>query len=181
MIIHLLHQACGYEEWKKNLWIQFRCGLCGDNENDALPRAHELGGIYGKGIVVKTYTQGSIIEVLVRLSGNHRGYFYFQLCNTDDEPESEECFSRHRLRTTSGAEVYQLPTSSPGDFRVSLKLPKHLTCKLCVLQWTYVAANNMGLCEDYEERLGCGPQEHWRSCSDISIESLKFQDDNSIY
>ena len=40
---------------------------------------------------------------------------------------------------------------------------------LLFLQWTYVAGNNWGNCPDGSSGLGCGPQEHFRSCADIQI------------
>jgi hypothetical protein len=43
------------------------------------------------------------------------------------------------------------------------------TCKKCVLQWRYRGGNNWGKCEDGTSALGCGPQEEFRACADISI------------
>lgn len=65
-----------------------------------------------------------------------------------------------------------------------------------MLQWRYIAGNNWGMCEDGMEELtftylaqsllskcvcsitgtgavGCGPQEEFRACSDVSIGNLK--------
>lgn len=39
----------------------------------------------------------------------------------------------------------------------------------CIIQWTYVAGNNWGICEDGTSGNGCGPQETFRGCSDIAI------------
>lgn len=38
-----------------------------------------------------------------------------------------------------------------------------------MLQWRYVAGNNWGVCENGTGAVGCGPQEEFRACSDISI------------
>ena len=38
-----------------------------------------------------------------------------------------------------------------------------------IFQWTYIAGNNWGTDENGEECVGCGPQEHFRACADISI------------
>lgn len=40
-------------------------------------------------------------------------------------------------------------------------------CNAC--QWTYTAGNNWGLCEDGTNGQGCGPQETFRACADISV------------
>lgn len=38
-----------------------------------------------------------------------------------------------------------------------------------MLQWRYIAGNNWGMCEDGTGAVGCGPQEEFRACADISI------------
>jgi hypothetical protein len=38
-----------------------------------------------------------------------------------------------------------------------------------VLQWKYIAGNNWGQCADGTGAVGCGPQEEFRACSDISV------------
>ena len=48
-------------------------------------------------------------------------------------------------------------------------LPASLSCLRCVLQWKYVGGNNWGKCSDGREAVGCGPQEEFRACADISI------------
>lgn len=45
-----------------------------------------------------------------------------------------------------------------------------LECSNCVLQWHYTAGNNWGVCANGTGALGCGPQEQFRGCADISIE-----------
>lgn len=54
---------------------------------------------------------------------------------------------------------YQFVRFSISDF----------TCHRCVLQWRYVAGNNWGQCKNGTEAVGCGPQEEFRACADISI------------
>ena len=153
-------------QWQQN---QGKCGLCGDNYRDSTPRKHELGGHYGQGVIVKSYKRGSVIEVTAKITANHYGYFYFKICNLDAESETEACFERNKIPISTGALSYPLPSSSTGDFKVSLRLPSNLICNRCVLQWTYVAGNNWGVCPDGSGRLGCGTQEHFRTCSDIRI------------
>merc|ERR1719175_240167 len=41
----------------------------------------------------------------------------------------------------------------------------------CLLQWTYTAGNDWGICENGTGSLGCGPQETFRACADIGINS----------
>lgn len=147
-----------------------KCGLCGDNYADPTPRANEIGGTFGQGTITKSYKAGTVINVIVRLTANHKGYYYFRICNLDVERESEACFERYKVLTASGASTYPLDSTAAKDYIVALQLPPNLSCNHCVLQWTYVAGNNWGYCDDGTGgRLGCGPQEHFRTCSDIQI------------
>ena len=41
---------------------------------------------------------------------------------------------------------------------------------LIFFKWTYRAANSWGTDPDGTGCIGCGPQEHFRACADISIE-----------
>jgi len=154
-------------------WNKFdgKCGLCGDSYGDAQPRKHEIGGDIGlEGVVVQTYMEGDGISVTAKITTNHKGYFSFFLCNLDEhEVETEDCFLENKIFTSSGEENYTLPSTNNGDFSLELLLPVGLTCDHCVLQWTYVAGNNWGNCPDGTGALGCGPQEHFRTCSDIAI------------
>lgn len=146
-----------------------KCGVCGDNYLDSTPRSHELGGRFGEGVIVRTYNSGTELPVSVQLTANHRGYFEFQLCNLDNSGETEACFAQTQLRLTNGSDRYVLPTAKPDWFAVSLQIPSGYRCNHCVLQWTYVAGNTWGWCADGTGAEGCGPQEHFRGCSDISI------------
>jgi Lytic polysaccharide mono-oxygenase, cellulose-degrading len=152
-------------QWSQN---GGKCGLCGDNFSDAMPRTHELGGKFGVGVITKTYTQGATIPVTVKITANQKGYFYFKICNLDVEAESEACFERYKVPTTVGIN-WPLTSAAAQDYLVYLQLPSNLNCNRCVLQWTYVTGNNWGFCGDGTGRLGCGPQEHFRTCSDIRI------------
>lgn len=146
-----------------------KCGICGDPYQYSTPRPHELGGSIGvNGVIVASYIRSSTIEVTVKITANHLGKFLFDLCNLDVEPESEACFARNRLQTSDGKDEYTVG-NAVGDYKVLLKLPTNLTCQHCVLRWQYIAGNNWGWCGDGTGRLGCGPQENFKTCSDIKI------------
>lgn len=120
-----------------------KCGLCGDNYGDATPRSHELGGKFGEGVITKSYKAGSVIKVTVRLTANHKGFYYFRICNLDVERESDACFERYKIQTTTGGDTYPLNSTAAKDYVVSLQLPSSLTCNHCVLQWTYAFSNGI--------------------------------------
>lgn len=149
-----------------------KCGFCGDNWSIKTPRPHELGGKYGGGVIVKTYKAGGKLPVSVEITANHNGKFIFQLCNLDKNNglESARCFEQNQMVQSNGDVEYILPSSKPGRFEVELRIPQGLRCKHCVLQWTYQAGNNWGYCGNGTGKLGCGPQEHFRACSDIQID-----------
>lgn len=147
-----------------------KCGHCGDDYSLPRPRPNELGGTYGQGKIVKSYKRGSQMPVSILITANHLGYFYFNLCDLQSSGvESDQCFAKYPLRTTKGDLHHYLGSTTPGYYNVTLQLPSSLSCNRCVLQWTYHVGNSWGFCEDGSGRLGCGPQENFRTCSDISI------------
>ncbi|ODM92310.1 hypothetical protein Ocin01_14376, partial [Orchesella cincta] len=44
-----------------------------------------------------------------------------------------------------------------------------LLATIVFIQWNYRAGNNWGVCADGTGKVGCGPQETFRGCADISI------------
>lgn len=144
-----------------------KCGICGDTYGNPRPRKHELGGPFGQGVIVKNYVPDTVVTVTVKITVNHIGYFWFDMCNMDGRTvEDEDCFTK--VLTADGNEKWYVPSRESKDYEVPLRLPKE-PCKHCILRWTYVAGNNWGECEDGTHALGCGPQEHFRTCSDISM------------
>ncbi|XP_014610244.1 PREDICTED: uncharacterized protein LOC106790084 [Polistes canadensis] len=152
-----------------------KCGICGDDYALSRPRPNENTGIYGTGTIVKNlndrYQKCQKIKAVVRITANHWGYFKFQICqlSKSKELETEECFERYPLKLEDGSDRYVLKSHDAKDYTMTLILPKNLTCEHCVLRWEYVAANNWGVCEDGSEKMGCGPQETFKTCSDITI------------
>lgn len=121
---------------------------------------------------VKNYFPGATIDVIIDLDTNHGGYFEFELCQRESfsVPETESCFQR--LKFIDGSERMQLRTdhSDHGLKSMSLIMPSDLReCRACVLRWNYRAGNNWGVCKDGKEGMGCGPQELYRNCADISV------------
>ena len=130
-----------------------------------------------------------MIDVIIDVVANHRGFFSFRLCPHDapDVAPSPACFARHPLSFEDGSDKHYLNvddwTAPRKGKRVELRLrlPKAVTCWHCVLQWTYVTGNNWGsgpqTAEIYTEdcvnssegKLGCGNQETFRGCADICI------------
>ncbi|XP_049782471.1 uncharacterized protein LOC126184141 [Schistocerca cancellata] len=163
-------QFCGgfQAQWQKN---GGRCGECGDDYSLERPRPQENGGEFGLAVIAATYERASVINATALITANHMGYFVFRLCPLEEEGqlETEECFSKWPLSLTDGSTEYVLPSNDTGYYSVELQLPEDLECKQCVLQWTYVAGNNWGVCDDGTQGLGCGPQETFRTCTDIAI------------
>lgn len=77
------------------------------------------------------------MQVQIQIDANHKGFFQFKVCNLDIfKTESEECYENVLLTLPSGETKYYLEYHL-GKHDVTLKLPSGLTCKHCVLQWTY--------------------------------------------
>jgi len=159
------------KQWNQNDGL---CGVCGDDYQLPQPRANEMGGTYGLGIITKTYTENQVIDIEIELTAYHQGFFEFRLCplNTMDRPTSQACLDKHIMHQEHGGEKFYPPTPQQGGrYWLRYKLPPGITCKLCVLQWRYFAGNSWGRCANGTEGIGCGAQEEFRACSDIAIHS----------
>ncbi|CAG4913061.1 unnamed protein product [Colias eurytheme] len=158
-------------QWEQN---QGRCGVCGDADNLAVPRPHEAGGMYGKGIITRHYSVGQEIEVEIELTANHLGTFVMKLCpnNNPKQEATQECFDRYPLYVAGTREdrfLIPLDTAKKEIFRYRVRLPPYITCTQCVLQWTYYTGNMWGICPNGTEAVGCGRSETFRNCADVSI------------
>ncbi|KAJ8924206.1 hypothetical protein NQ315_006997 [Exocentrus adspersus] len=160
----------GYNEMIAN---GLKCGVCGDPYTAPHPQDNENTGKYGIGVVMKTYQSGSAIDVQVRLASNHQGKFFYSLCvlQNPNAPESgEDCFQP--LKLADGSDYYHIAPDNyinPLEVTNKVQLPAGVTCDRCVLRWHYEAGNRWGQCDDGSSGIGCGPQETFRSCSDIAI------------
>ncbi|XP_064087986.1 uncharacterized protein LOC135202496 [Macrobrachium nipponense] len=168
-------------QWQRN---GGKCGPCGDPWDMKQPRDNEEGGKYGLGVIVKKYKHSSIMTVGVELTANHRGFFEFRLCphNQPRVPVTNECLDQNVLKQADGSGERYFPGPGAKKFYAKYRLPRGLTCKQCVLQWRYVAGNNWGVCENGTGMVGCGPQEQFRACADITItEEDGYADDTPSY
>lgn len=128
--------------------------------------------------------------VRVELTANHRGYFEFRLCpnNAIKQIASQSCLDKYvlrRVKTRDADETFHETRFYPGTenkvYEMRYSLPDGLTCSQCVLQWKYVAGNNWGVCENGTGAVGCGPQEEFRACADISVSDKDGTVDTSPY
>jgi len=159
------------KQWNQNNGL---CGVCGDSYDLPQPRANEMGGTYGLGIITETYIENQVIDIEIELTAYHQGFFEFRLCplNTMSRPTSQACLDKHIMQQEYGGEKFYPPTPDQnGRFWLRYRLPSDTTCQNCVLQWRYFAENSWGRCDNGTEGIGCGAQEEFRACSDIAIHS----------
>lgn len=120
--------------------------------------------------------KNSEIEVTINLTTNHWGTFELSICPliNPTDLETDECFANYPVLLSSDhSRVYHISNGDDGPVTYKVNLPRGLTCKHCVMRWHWRVANTWGKCENGTEAVGCGSQETFRSCSDISIvESL---------
>lgn len=76
--------------------FKWRAGVCGDRMG---VKDHLKGGkYYNDGYIVKTYTQGGIINVVTAIAAHHNGFFELYVCDVSHCPNrdiSRACFRRH--------------------------------------------------------------------------------------
>lgn len=135
------------------------------------PRPHELGGTYGQGIIVARYQSEESFDVTVDITAFHQGYWIFKIC-PDRKSTSQSCFDKFPVRMEKGGLKFFPPKG--GKYTIKYRLPKGLHCEHCVLQWRYIAGNNWGVCKNGTSGMGCGDQETFGACSDISISSPNY-------
>ncbi|XP_021375350.1 uncharacterized protein LOC110464456 [Mizuhopecten yessoensis] len=146
-----------------------KCGPCGDDFTQSVPRDMEEGGKYGKQMKLgKVYNEGEEISVVIRVTANHKGFFDFKLCPSQNIQrrtiELEECLAEYPLDiidTNAGTRGKKWPLGEGTGEITHLKvvLPTGVTCAHCVLRWDWIGGNNC-----------CGnPQEEFRNCMDIGI------------
>ncbi|XP_052786377.1 uncharacterized protein LOC128221816 [Mya arenaria] len=158
-------------QWNKN---GGNCGVCGDNYADVIKENEDIGGKYVTGTIVRSYVMGSKIDVTIKLTANHRGWWEFRLCplRNSNTAVTMECLDQHVLVIEDESTRYDLVknyVNGAGSFHVKLQLPDDVTCENCVLHWKYQAGNNWG-CDETGCCVGCGDaQENFWNCADIRI------------
>merc|ERR1712141_176516 len=149
----------------------YKCGLCGDPYQG--PRAHEAGGKYANGIIVKTYEKESVIPIDVDITANHLGWIEFKLCpwNNPTVPITQECLDKYPLQIVDSKPKSKQTDktknhigSNTGNIRTWVQLPAGVTCEQCVIQWRYHTGNAYNCDKPGSCCLGCGPQEEFYSC-----------------
>ena len=120
-----------------------KCGVCGDPYGRK--QEHVYPGKFANNIITRTYNKGQSIQVKVQITANHKGYFTFKIGDIGNPPITEKKLDHILKIGGTDSTRYHLPKGSgAGYFVVSLHLPQTLTCKHCVLQWTYTAGNSWG-------------------------------------
>ncbi|KAK3098656.1 hypothetical protein FSP39_021660 [Pinctada imbricata] len=155
-----------------------KCAPCGDPLWG--PRQHEAGGKYATGTIARFYAAGQIINVTVELTSNHKGYFEFRLCpnNNPKVAVTQDCLDQFPLEILGYGHRYVIKSAKTVMVDLKLLLPPGLTCTQCVMQWKWRAAQNKGMDpKTGKECFGCGPQEYFINCADVSIgyEAMKPQ------
>lgn len=107
-----------------------------------------------------------MFSATVDLTAYHRGYWEFRIC-PDPTSNDQACFEQYLLELEDGGTKYY--PNKDARYTMNYRLPSGLECQHCVLQWIYVAGNNWGDCKNGTQGLGCGNQEQFRACTDITI------------
>ncbi|XP_028398903.1 uncharacterized protein LOC114522424 [Dendronephthya gigantea] len=150
--------SCGGRnvQWSKH---GGKCGACGDEYGISNPRFVSPGVFAKNPPIVKTYTEGELIEVTVKITAHHKGYFIFRVAPLVNPPITQADLDKNMLALENGNQEWTLPDSGAGDYTITLRLPTGLSCDHCVMQWWYTTGNNWG---------GNEP-ETFVNCADIKI------------
>ncbi|XP_060587980.1 uncharacterized protein LOC132743477, partial [Ruditapes philippinarum] len=153
-----------------------KCGLCGDPFNGV--RKHESGGKYATGAIADVIDKGQRnIYVKILLNSDQSGYFEFHLCVTNGTAETKACFDKHLLKISEGrnqGDQFAYYVDRAGIIPLTVEVPDGVYCDRCVLQWKYVTGNTFGRDEHGVGCLGCGHQETYINCADITIKGWEI-------
>ena len=153
-------------QWNKN---KGKCGVCGDAYHDKNPKYVYPGKYANDVFITKTYKEGQTIQVTIKITSNHQGFFRFSVGKVVSRPITQQQLSRVLLQP-DGSNTWQLHSSTNGNYHIKLVLPKGTTCDHCVLQWWWTVGNNWGCDEDGNCGVGKGKkQETFVNCADIKI------------
>jgi len=139
---------------------------------------------------VRCYKIGQPVLVGVELTATHRGYFEFRLCpnNAPKQVASQLCLDKYVLRRVKAIDTIEAfhetrfyPGTENKVYEMRYQLPDGLTCSQCVLQWKYITGNNWVDCGNGTSAVGCGAQEEFRACADISVSDRDCTVDTSPY
>lgn len=149
-----------------------KCGVCGDPWHES--RLHEPPGMYANGIIVRKYSPGEVIKVVIELTASHKGWMEFKICPNDDPKKTvtQDCLDKHVLQIadTRNSKHHITSENSYQKIKLNLQLPPAVKCKACVFQWKYNAGNSWGTdLATGRGCVGCGNQEQFYGCADIAI------------
>ncbi|OXA49389.1 uncharacterized protein LOC110854634 [Folsomia candida] len=143
------------------------CGRCGDVLGETTANQ---GGIYDKGVIVRNYTAGSIIDVVGNFQAPHHGSFEVELC--PNQQETDNCFTK--LPIVGGSEAVRtddricVPYDNVNtDVTARVQLPAGVTCSRCTLRWTYRTSYPGPA--DWDSCFTREAAQTFRNCADISI------------
>lgn len=150
--------------------FHWRAGVCGDNKFG--PQDHMRGGqYYYDAKRVRTYAQGSTINMEATVMAHHNGFFTFYICNIDScgDEISARCFHEGHCQQLMRApsvcdsgfdqECGPIDRNNPGRWylpcrpppaqfllggpngKMRYRLPADITCDHCVIQWYWASSN----------------------------------------
>lgn len=77
-----------------------KCGLCGDQYQG--PRESEAGGKFATEVIVRRFWEGQTINITVKLTSAHKGWYEFKLCKNDNPRKNftQECLDENALKVS---------------------------------------------------------------------------------
>jgi len=142
------------------------CGRCGEAAGN---RDASQGGMYDKGVITRSYTSGSQIQVTANFQAPHHGCFEVELCAS--ETETDGCFQKLPvLSSTDGVKDGRacVPYDNVNkDITATVQLPSGVRCSRCTLRWTY--RTSYPGTPNWDSCWNPNPTQTFRNCADIAI------------
>ena len=119
-----------------------KCGVCGDEYGIENPKFQYPGAFATNPPIVRTYEEGQQIDVQIKITANHKGYFTFRLAPLVKQPITQNELNQIMLRLPNGDAEWKLASEKNGMYTIKLQLPNGVTCNHCVIQWWWSTGNN---------------------------------------
>lgn len=147
-----------------------RHGVCGDPHDGV--KIHERPTR-----ITRTYRQGAVITIKIKMTAVHGGYFKFSVCPRSRPTQA--CLDSHVLHNAADrSDKWWLGRKREGVHVMRFRLPR-IRCDRCVLQWHYVTGNSCQLPRTPSQHVvgfnmcacgkSCAPPEEFWNCADVRI------------
>jgi len=137
--------------------------ICGPPQASGKIDASMLKKLATPGPIQASWKPGETVTITWNVQANHGGHYQYRLC--PDGSDTEECFSKHVLKTVEGKEWVRIPFGACCWFtkRTDTFIVPDVSCERCTLNWRWDAGYS-------DVPLATRESSVFTSCADVKVE-----------